>query len=213
MALHLAALLVLSRMLLHALPPATQPLPMTMVFARPVAAARQAAPPVAVPALPGPPAMPSPPAAAATRRTTAVPRPKTLQHATAQRERPNVAQPVAQRPLPTPPAAQAPAVQPAPDAAWLAGFTARVQAAVQQAAVYPPLARRMRVQGRVCVRFDYSSGLVSSVQVATPGPSPLLDRAAVSAVRHAAYPGAPAAFANRRLPMVVWVAFVLQTDG
>ena len=102
--------------------------------------------------------------------------------------------------------------QPAADADALAGFAGQVQRAVQAAAVYPPVARRMNVQGRVQVSFAFESGTVSSVAVARASQSSMLDRAAQAAVRNAAYPRAPGPVA-RRLPMMVWVDFSLRPDG
>ena len=103
--------------------------------------------------------------------------------------------------------------QAVPDLALLAGFTRQVQTAVQASAIYPPVARRMLVQGRVQVRFDYSGGAVSSIAVAVPSVSPMLDRAALAAVRNATYPQAPTTLERTRLPLLVWVDFHLQTDG
>ena len=107
----------------------------------------------------------------------------------------------------------APAQPAAPDAASLAGFTHQVQEAVQAAAAYPPVARRMRIEGRVQVRFDFSSGAVSAIVIAVPSASAMLDRAALAAVRTALYPHAPANWEKTRLPLVVWVDFHLQTEG
>ena len=102
--------------------------------------------------------------------------------------------------------------QTTPDADALAGFTGLVQRAVQAAAAYPPVARRMNQQGRVQVRFDYEDGTVSAIAIAEASASAMLDRAALAAVRNAAYPHAPGSVTHRRLTLVVWVDFSLRPD-
>lgn len=91
----------------------------------------------------------------------------------------------------------------------LSGLESRIGRAVQEAAIYPASARLMHVQGRTQVRFDYSDGSAAMLAVATSSTSPILDRAALAAVRNAALPRAPASIGGRKLPVLVWVDFHL----
>jgi protein TonB len=91
----------------------------------------------------------------------------------------------------------------------LAGLEARIRQAVQEAAIYPASARAMHLEGRTQVRFDYTDGAVNAAGVASSSTSPMLDRAALAAVRAAALPRAPAEIGARRLPLLVWVEFRL----
>jgi protein TonB len=91
----------------------------------------------------------------------------------------------------------------------LLGLEARIRQAVQDAAIYPASARVMHVEGRTQVRFDYTDGSVGAADVATPSSSPMLDRAALAAVRRAALPRAPAQVGARKLALLVWVDFRL----
>jgi protein TonB len=94
-------------------------------------------------------------------------------------------------------------------AALLAGLEARIQQAVQNAAVYPPSARMMHVEGRTRLRFDYTDGAVGMAGVVISSNSAVLDRAALDAVRRAELPRAPAEIGKRTLPLLVWVDFRL----
>ncbi len=91
----------------------------------------------------------------------------------------------------------------------LQGLEARIRQAVQNAAIYPASARVMHLEGRTQVRFDYTDGSVGGADVATPSESPMLDRAALAAVRSAALPRAPAEIGTRTLALLVWVDFRL----
>jgi protein TonB len=91
----------------------------------------------------------------------------------------------------------------------LAGLEARIRQAVQDAANYPPSARIMHLEGRTQVRFDYMDGMAGAADVARSSNSPMLDRAALAAVRGASLPRAPAEIGARRLPLLVWVEFRL----
>jgi len=120
------------------------------------------------------------------------------------------------QPAPAPRTVTAPAAPTPshPDAApvshdMLLGLEARIRQAVQDAAVYPASARVMHLEGRTQVRFDYTDGSVGGADVATSSSSPMLDRAALAAVRRAALPRAPAAIGARRLALLVWVDFRL----
>jgi protein TonB len=102
---------------------------------------------------------------------------------------------------------------PAPQAAVprdvLSGLEARIRQAVQDAAIYPASARIMHLEGRTQVRFDYTDGAAGAADVASSSSSPMLDRAALAAVRGAALPRAPAEIGARRLPLLIWVEFRL----
>ena len=225
--LHAAAVLLMGRLLWLASPaePDAGRI-VTMVFAPPQPRPQQrlsappsashAAQPVPAPAEPARVAPAASPVAGTTGPAMPPHRPRRTPRQI-QQLRPALAAPAPSPPAPAAfaaPAAAGPAPAPqAIDPATLAGFTRQVQIAVQAAALYPPVARRTQVQGRVQVRFDFSGGAVSAIAVAIPGPSTMLDRAALSAVRTAAYPPAPAAWAKAHLPLIVWVDFHLQTDG
>ena len=113
-----------------------------------------------------------------------------------------------ERPAAEPSAApRTPEVPAAPDDAWLAAFTARVQSAVQQAASYPMVARRSHAEGRVQVGFDYMAGVAADPAVLISSRTPALDRAAIAALVSARYPQPPAALAGNRVRLVVWVDF------
>jgi protein TonB len=96
-----------------------------------------------------------------------------------------------------------------PPAVDVAGLKVLIQHAVQEAAVYPPRARLLHRQGRAQVRFDYAGGAVAGVALAQSSQSPMLDEAALEAVRRATYPKAAA---QLRLALVVWVNFVQAAD-
>ena len=209
---HATVLLALCRLLWVVPPPPEVAVPVTMVFAPsdtpevrtivlpsstiPTRRAESAA--LALP----PPARIGPPVARLARPA------QQTNSSTAAQDRPE--RDVA--PIPAPPA-KLDVQPPAPDAVAFAGFAGQVQRAVQAAASYPPVARRMGVQGRVQVTFDFQGGGVFSVAVSRASQSSMLDRAALAAVREAIYPRPPDAAARRRLPMVVWVDFSLRPDG
>lgn len=73
----------------------------------------------------------------------------------------------------------------------------------------PASARRMRRQGSAQIRFTYLDGTVAGVTLAQSSHSGVLDDAAVAAVRTARYPAPPPSFRGRRLPLLVWVRFIL----
>jgi len=82
----------------------------------------------------------------------------------------------------------------------------RIRNAVQAAAQCPATARMMRQSGKAGVAFDYRDGaMVGGVQVAQSSGLPVLDAAALSAVRTAHYPEAPPEEMNRVLHLLVWV--------
>jgi protein TonB len=110
--------------------------------------------------------------------------------------------PPAARPPPPPPAAPA-------AAAPTASFEGALRAAIQAALRYPESARMASMSGRTRVAFQYRDGAVSDVSVVVSSGIGLLDRAALAAVRDAAYPGPEPAFAGKTLSEQLWVTFNL----
>jgi len=68
----------------------------------------------------------------------------------------------------------------------------RIRTAIQAALRYPAAAAAMQLTRRAQVQLDYQSGAVRNIQLKQSAGTPLLDRAALSAVRDARYPAAPA---------------------
>ncbi|HQT64837.1 MAG TPA: energy transducer TonB [Acidocella sp.] len=89
-------------------------------------------------------------------------------------------------PAPTPP--QAP---PAPSAGELDLFRAAMRTAVRQAARTPSSAAMAHEFGIARVSFNFQDGAVSNIAVVTSSGYPLLDQAAMQAVRDAHYPPVP----------------------
>ena len=86
--------------------------------------------------------------------------------------------------------------------------------AIQSAVRYPDMARRMGLSGKVLVAFIVQHGVVQNVHVVTTSGSGILDRAALRAVRNAAYPPLPVSLENDPLPLQLWIRFKLdQYDG
>ncbi|MGF6939663.1 protein TonB [Paraburkholderia sp. UCT70] len=116
-------------------------------------------------------------------------------------------------PAPQPPAQ--PARQPpAPAAAPVAAaptpsFEGALRAAIQAALRYPESARMAGMTGRTRVAFRYRDGVVSDLSVVVSSGIGLLDRAALAAVRDAAYPKPESAFAGKTLSEQLWVDFKL----
>ncbi|MFM0212627.1 TonB family protein [Paraburkholderia sediminicola] len=103
---------------------------------------------------------------------------------------------------PPPPPAQAPAVQ-------TASFQGALRAAIQVALRYPESARMAGMSGRTRVAFQYRDGVVSDASVVVSSGIGLLDRAALAAVRDAAYPKPEPEFVGKTLPEQLWVTFNL----
>ena len=116
------------------------------------------------------------------------------------------AQPVGDVPKPMP----APAPRAAP-AAVEASFTGRLLQAVQAEArrSYPPSARLMGTTGQAAVMFEYRDGAVHVTGLAQTSGSPVLDRAALSAVQNASYPPPPSELAGQTLVRLVHVKYEL----
>jgi protein TonB len=109
-------------------------------------------------------------------------------------------------PRPPPPAAPVPAAAPA---AANASFEGALRAAIQAALHYPESARMAGMTGRTRVAFQYRDGAVSGERVVISSGVGLLDRAALAAVRDAAYPRPEPAFAGKTLSEQLWVTFTL----
>lgn len=113
-------------------------------------------------------------------------------------------------PTPRPPAA--PAQAPAASPRALALFEGQVRQAVQRAVAYPMAARVARQTGRTQVGFTLNAGRVGAVRVLRSSGFPMLDQAALAAVRDARYPPPPAALAGRAMQFEVWVVFRVPDD-
>ncbi len=91
----------------------------------------------------------------------------------------------------------------------MARWEARIQQAVQDAAVYPPSARLLHREGSAQVRFDYDRGSIKSVSIVHTTYVGALDNAALAAVTRAAIPNPPAELGPQKHTMLVWVRFRL----
>ncbi len=106
----------------------------------------------------------------------------------------------------------APVATPSPSAGDLAGLKLRIREAVRAATVYPAVARQMHREGRAQIAFAYVDGAVQDVSLIQSSRSGLLDEAALSAVRRAAYPRPLPGMSGVRLALEVWVNFGLETE-
>ena len=135
------------------------------------------------------------------------PKPHHVHHRLPPKPRP-VARPVVPvKPVAQPPVAPRAAPVVAASPAAMALFEGQVKAAVRAAVRYPPAARLFHRQGQARVAFDYLDGRVSAVRLDHSSGYPLLDRAALVAVRSAAYPPPLAPLQHRQLHLTVWVQF------
>jgi protein TonB len=89
----------------------------------------------------------------------------------------------------------------------LQGLEGRIDAAVRQAAIMPQAAQRQHRQGRAQIGFTYRDGNVAAARIVASSQSPVLDNAALRAVREASYPPPPARLRGRMLNLVVWIDF------
>ncbi len=88
--------------------------------------------------------------------------------------------------------------------------------AVQAAAVNPAAAQLAHEAGVVRVGFVYQDGVASGITIIASSGFPLLDQAAMQAVRDAQFPPQPPDFAGRADQVQVDVIFraaATQTDG
>jgi protein TonB len=82
----------------------------------------------------------------------------------------------------------------------------RIRDAVQAAVRCPAAARMMGLSGKAGVAFDYRDGaLMGGVQLTRSTGAPMLDAAALAAVRDAHYPKPPPEVANHMLRLLIWV--------
>jgi protein TonB len=82
----------------------------------------------------------------------------------------------------------------------------RIREAVQAAVRCPAAARMMGRSGKAGVAFDYRDGaLAGEVQVARSSGTPMLDAAALAAVRDAHYPKPMPQEASHMLRFLIWV--------
>jgi protein TonB len=85
-------------------------------------------------------------------------------------------------------------------------LTSRIRAAVQQAVQCPAAARMMGESGKAAVAFDYRNGeIVSGAQIARSSGTPVLDTAALTAVRRAHYPQPAPDAANQLFHLLIWI--------
>ena len=196
-------------------PPAPPP-PKSQTIAPP----KQVAPPPLPPPPPlpvAPPLPPAPPIPVAPNRPVIhhPPRPRQV------RPRP-IQPPVVAAPTPPAPAEPAPMPVPAAPAQPSAGeidlFQARMAEAVQRAATedYPQAAQMEHENGEVGVSFVFENGAVSDVVIIQPSGFPMLDAAAMQAVRDARYPQQPNDFGDRPHDVRVLVRFhsaAAEVDG
>jgi protein TonB len=117
-----------------------------------------------------------------------------------------------QKPAPAPPAPPAPAVhaaRPSPQtlARMTVTFKDAVRSAVKSAVHYPRAAQVMSIEGATEVGFEYQDGAARHVRVVRSSGSPILDQAALNAVRHASLPAAPAALNGQILKFRIWLRF------
>jgi protein TonB len=169
--------------------PEAPPVPKPQPVARPVTPVHQVthvARPHSVPAVP-------PPA------PTPIPEPAT----------PSAA-PMDTRPASTPP--PPPAMPAAAPAAPNPSFENAMRAAIQAALHYPESARMAGMAGRARVSFRYRDGSVSDVTLITSSGGAILDRAALAAVRDAAYPKPEPAQMGKTLDEQLWVTFNLNDN-
>jgi periplasmic protein TonB len=162
------------------------------------------------------PAPPPQPVAPAEPQPKPQPQPVT-RPATPERHVAHLTQP---RPAPAPPStmptdpapvprAPPPSAPPAAAAASSATFEGALRAVIQAALRYPESARMASMAGRTRVAFKFCDGVVSDVTVVISSGVGLLDRAALAAVRDAAYPKPEPAFAGKTLSEQLWVTFNL----
>jgi protein TonB len=91
-------------------------------------------------------------------------------------------------------------------------FENAMRAAIQAALHYPESARMSGMAGRTRVGFRYRDGSVSDITLIKSSGSGLLDRAALAAVRDAAYPKPEPAQMGKTLNEQLWVTFNLNTN-
>lgn len=168
----------------------------------------QTPPPQPPPPQPAPPEPPPPQPAPQPRkppprkpRPRKPPRPALPDKPVTHVEAPPVSQPAA-----------APAIAQAASLDAMALFEGQVHRAIQRAVVYPAAARMAHESGRTRVAFTLSGGRADDAVVVRSSGFPMLDRAALAAVRDARYPAPPPALSGRALRFVIWVEFKPSDD-
>ena len=74
--------------------------------------------------------------------------------------------------------------------------------------MFPYAAQLMHQYSQARVAFDYRDGTISNVRLVQSSNFPMLDPAALAAVRDAHYPPPPPEAQHRVLHFVVWVRFL-----
>jgi protein TonB len=192
-------------------PPPPKPLPKVLPPPKPVMPPPPVPPPPPLPVAP-----PLPPPPIPMRPAHFVHHLEHIRHV--QPPPPKVTPPPVQEAPPTPTPPPAPPVIPQPSAGEIDLFQAQMAQAVQRAANadYPPAAQMARENGNAYVDFTFTDGAVSKVTIVQSSGFPLLDEAALQAVRDAAYPQEPPDFAGHSHSVRVIVRFhtaAVNTDG
>ncbi|MDD2877312.1 MAG: energy transducer TonB [Acidiphilium sp.] len=78
---------------------------------------------------------------------------------------------------------------------------------MQEALVYPAVARVDGETGVVVVEFEYYDGVVSNAHVVISSHQPILDRAAVETVQATHFPPPPSKYVNRQIAIQTIVKF------
>lgn len=144
-----------------------------------------------------------------------VPKPKPVRHRT--RVQPKVAPPKAPArtaPVPrTPPPAVSAKPSPKALARMTVSFKDAVRSAVKSAVRYPRAAQAMGIEGATEVAFEYHDGQARQVRVVHSSGSPILDQAALNAVRESSLPAPPAALKGHTLRFRIWLRFHFNGQG
>jgi protein TonB len=86
------------------------------------------------------------------------------------------------------------------------GLTDRIRSAVQAAVRCPPAAQMMGQSGKARIAFDYVDGAIAGpARLARSSGMPILDAAALTAVRTAHYPAAQPGKTTQLLHLLIWV--------
>lgn len=160
-------------------------------------------PPVPVPVLPPPVPVPQPKPKPRPKPKPIVKKIKPVPRIVKPVEPPH---PVARQTVQLPPT-PAPTVQPAESPDVMASFDSEVRAAIETAVRFPYAAQLMHQYGKARVAFDYRDGAVSDIRLVQSSGFPMLDPAALAAVRDAQYPPPPPEARGRVLHYEVWVRF------
>jgi protein TonB len=89
----------------------------------------------------------------------------------------------------------------------MARYQGQVRQAVQRTTVYPMGARASHQTGRAQVAFTLQGDKAGEPTLVQSSGFPILDRAALAAVRDARYPPPPPTLAGREMRFLVWVEF------